>query len=157
LSDRFKNRLRMSGFFELALAVVVVLTPFTFRLINGLYRDIYPSLEASPGALALLRVTMAVLALSPATIMMGATLPTLTRHLARDASLSGAFSRLYAANTIGAIVATTLAGFILIELLGLSGALAVGAACSLVAGLASLALHRPPAGPTAARARDTRP
>src|SRR6478672_109926 len=153
LADRVRNRLRMYGFLELALAVVVVLTPFTFRLINGLYRDIYPALEASPGALALLRVAMAVLALSPATIMMGATLPTLTRHLARDASLSGAFSRLYAANTIGAIVGTTLAGFILIELLGLSGALAVGAACSLVAGLAALALDRlrtDPTTPTAA-------
>src|SRR6478735_3195413 len=142
LADRVKNRLHMYRLLELALAVVVVLTPFTFRLINGLYRDIYPALEASPGALALLRVTMAVLALSPATIMMGATLPTLTRHLARDASLSGAFSRLYAANTIGAIVGTTLAGFILIELLGLSGALAVGAVCSATAGLAALWLGR---------------
>ena len=85
---------------------------------------------------------MAVLALAPATILMGATLPTLTRYLARDASLSGAFSRLYAANTIGAIVGTTLAGFILIELLGLSGALAVGAGCSAVAGLAALWLGR---------------
>src|SRR6478735_856184 len=154
LADRVKNRLHMYRLLELALAVVVVLTPFTFRLINGLYRDIYPSLEASPGALALLRVTMAVLALSPATIMMGATLPTLTRHLARDASLSGAFSRLYAANTIGAIVGTTLAGFILIELLGLSGALAVGAACSLVAGLAALALDRLRTDPTTAAAAE---
>ena len=81
---------------------------------------------------------MAILALAPATILMGATLPTLTRYLARDASLTGAFSRLYAANTIGAIVGTTLAGFVLIELLGLSGALAVGAGCSAVAGLAAL-------------------
>src|SRR6478672_10849930 len=146
LADRVRNRLRMYGFLELALAVVVVLTPFTFRLINGLYRDIYPALEASPGALALLRVAMAVLALSPATIMMGATLPTLTRYLTRDASLAGAFSRLYAANTIGAIVGTVLAGFFLIELLGLSGALAVGAGCSALAGVAALWLSRSKAG-----------
>src|SRR6478735_4742346 len=83
IADRVRAPLRMYGFLELALAVVVLLTPISFRLINGLYRDIYPSLEASPGALAVLRVTMAVLALSPATILMGATLPTLTRHLAR--------------------------------------------------------------------------
>ena len=42
----------MYGFLELALAVVVVVTPFTFQLINGLYRGIYPTLEASPQALA---------------------------------------------------------------------------------------------------------
>ncbi len=135
VADRVRDPLRMYGFLELALAVVVLVTPFTFRLINGLYRDIYPSLEASPGALAVLRVAMAVLALAPATILMGATLPTLTRYLARGVTLTGAFSKLYAANTIGAIIGTTVAGFVLIELLGLSGALAVGAGCSVAAGL----------------------
>ncbi len=142
VADRIRDPLRMYGLLELALAVVVVVTPFTFQLINGLYRGIYPTLEGSPQALAALRVGMAILALAPATILMGATLPTLTRYLARDASLTGAFSRLYAANTIGAIVGTTLAGFVLIELLGLSGALAVGAACSAIAGLAALWLGR---------------
>src|SRR6185295_1415624 len=94
--------------------------------------------------LALVRVVLAVLALAPATVLMGATLPTLTRYLARDAVLSSAFSRLYAANTIGAIAGTALAGYVLIELLGLSGALAVGAGCSAVAGVAALALSRLP-------------
>ena len=140
IADRIRDPLRMYGFLELGLAVVVVVTPFSFRLINGLYRDIYPTLEGSPGALAVLRIAMAVLALAPATILMGATLPTLTRHLARGGGLTGAFSRLYAANTIGAIVGTMLAGFVLIELLGLSGALAVGAGCSVVAGFSALAL-----------------
>ena len=41
-----------------------------------------------------------------------------------------AFGRLYAANTIGAIIGTLAAGLVLIELLGLTGALVVGAACS---------------------------
>ena len=53
---------------------------------------------------------------------MGATLPTLTRYLTRHADhLSDAFGRLYAANTLGAIVGTIAAGFVLIELLGLTG------------------------------------
>ena len=60
--------------------------------------------------LALVRVVLAVLALAPATVLMGATLPTLTRHLTRTAELSSAFGRLYAANTIGAIAGTAVAG-----------------------------------------------
>jgi spermidine synthase len=142
IADRVREPLRMYGFLEIGLAVVVLLTSISFGFINGLYRDIYPSLESSPQALAVLRVAMAVLALAPATILMGATLPTLTRHLSRDVALSGAFSLLYAANTVGAILGTIVAGFILIELLGLSGALAVGAGCSAVAGLAALWLAR---------------
>src|SRR5258706_14088054 len=89
------------------------------------------------------RSGIALLALGPATIIMGATLPTLTRYLSRDSSgLSSAFGRLYAANTFGAIIGTIVAGFILIELLGLSGALRVGATCSAIAGLVALLLDR---------------
>jgi spermidine synthase len=142
LADRVRAPLRMYGLLELALVAVVLLTPVSFRLINDLYSGIYPALESSPAGLAIVRVGLAVLALAPATVMMGATLPTLTRHLAQTAALSSAFSRLYAANTIGAIAGTAVAGFVLIELLGLSGALAVGAGCSAFAGLVALGLSR---------------
>ncbi len=109
IADRVRVPLRMYGLLELALVVVVLLTPVSFRLINGLYKGVYPGLESSPTALALVRVVLAVLALAPATVLMGATLPTLTRHLAGSVALSSAFSRLYAANTIGAIGGTALA------------------------------------------------
>ncbi len=142
IADRVRMPLRMYGLLELALVVVVLLTPVSFRLINGLYKGIFPGLESSPTLLALGRVALAVLALAPATVLMGATLPTLTRHLARHVELSSAFSRLYAANTIGAIAGTAVAGFILIEVLGLSGALTIGAGCSAAAGLMALLLSR---------------
>ena len=83
------------------------LTPITFRLIHELYRASTRSLEGAPSSCALVRFGLALLALAPATVLMGATLPTLTRHLTRDAPpSSAAFGRLYAANTIGAIVGT---------------------------------------------------
>ncbi len=103
-----------------------------------MYRGIYPSLETSPALLAVIRLVLAVAALAPATILMGATFPSLTRYLARSSALSRAFGRLYAANTLGAIVGTLAAGLVLIELFGLSAALSIGAACSLIAGLAAL-------------------
>lgn len=142
IADRVRSPLRLYGWLEIALAVVVIATPFTFRLINEIYRGIYPGLEGSPQALALVRMGLAVLALAPATIMMGATLPSLTRYLTQDGHLSKAFGKLYAANIVGAIIGTLAAGFILIEVLGLTGALAVGAGCSLVAGVAALLMDR---------------
>ena len=90
----------------------------------------------------MIRLGLALLALAPATILMGATLPTLTRHLTATAHLSQSFGRLYAANTIGAIIGTLAAGLVLIELLGLSGALWVGAGCSAIAGVVALLLSR---------------
>jgi spermidine synthase len=161
IADRVSNPLRMYGLLELALVGVVLVTPISFRFIDDVYRGIYPALESAPLALALVRVALAVLALAPATVMMGATLPTLTRHLVRDRELSAAFTPLYAANTIGAIIGTAAAGFVLIEVLGLSGALAIGAGCSGVAGIAALLLSRSgtrePAPPEAVAAPRTRP
>ncbi len=70
---------------------------------------------------------------------------------------SSSFGRLYAANTLGAIVGTIAAGFVLIELLGLTGTLLVGAACSAIAGLAALVLDWR-RGPSSIRPRrSTRP
>ena len=142
-ADRVRRPVRMYGILELVLVVVVILTPITFRLLHEVYRGAFNSLEASPGLLALVRFALALLALGPATILMGATLPTLTRYLTRHADhLSDAFGRLYAANTLGAIVGTIVAGFILIELIGLTGTLVVGAACSALAGAIALILDR---------------
>ena len=131
LADRVRSPLKVYGIIELLLVGVVILTPVLFRGINELYRSSYPSFESAPAALALFRFALSILALAPATILMGATLPTLSRHLTtRAQDLSGNFARLYAMNTIGAVVGTSLAGFVLIEILGLTATLFIGAMAS---------------------------
>ena len=48
VADRVRRPLRLYGLLEVVLAAVVIATPLTFRLINEVYRGIYPSLEGSP-------------------------------------------------------------------------------------------------------------
>jgi spermidine synthase len=141
IADRIRSPLRFYGLLELALVVVVLVTPLTFGLIHEAYRGIYPSLEGTPW-LAIARLGLAVLALAPATVMMGATFPALVRHLTTSEAVGEAFGRLYSANTVGAVVGTLLAGLVFIELFGLSGALRMGAAASATAGLVALWLAR---------------
>jgi len=142
-ADRARRPLRMYGLLEIALGAIVLITPLTFGLIHEVYRFAFGSLENTRVLLALLRFVLALIALAPATIMMGATLPTLTRYLASNSSeLNYAFTRLYVANTIGAVFGAAAAGLVLIELFGLAGALRIGAACSVVAGLTALVLAR---------------
>jgi spermidine synthase len=152
VADRVSSPLRLYGVIEIVLVGVVLVTPVTFRLIHELYRGAYGSLADNLPALTLVRFALALLALAPATVLMGATLPALTRYLTRGpAHLSRAFGRLYAANTMGAIVGTLAAGLVLIELFGLSGALLCGALCSGTAGMLAIALARrsvSPAGVT---------
>ena len=141
IADRVRSPLRFYGLLEIALVVVVLVTPLTFGLIHEAYRGIYPSLEGTPW-LAVARLILAVLALAPATVMMGATFPALVRHLTRSDAVSEAFGRLYSANTMGAVVGTLLAGLVFIELFGLSGALRIGALASGAAGVIALWLAR---------------
>jgi predicted membrane-bound spermidine synthase len=142
IADRVRRPLRLYGAIELVLVVVVLLTPVTFRLLHEVYRGIFPSIEGQEVLLALMRFALAVLALAPATVLMGATLPTLTRSLTSDGHLSSAFGRLYTANTFGAILGTLAAGLVLIELVGLTGTLVIGAALSATAGVAALLMSR---------------
>src|SRR6478609_12123353 len=46
-ADRVRRPLRVYGWLEVVLAGVVIVTPITLRLINEVYRGIYPSLEGS--------------------------------------------------------------------------------------------------------------
>jgi len=93
--------------------------------------------------LALVRFGLSILALGPATVLMGATLPTLSRQLVRDhANLGHEFGELYLANTAGAIYGALISGVFLIELIGLYETLLVGVVCSGTAGLAALMLSR---------------
>ena len=68
----------------------------------------------------------AVAVMLPATIFIGATLPLSVRVLARDESQATASTaRIYAWNTVGAIVGAIVAGFFLIPGLGFEGAIRV--------------------------------
>ena len=143
IADRVPRPLALYGILEIAAAVLALATPLLFTLSRSLYGQAFDALAGNPDVLALVRFGLALLALGPVTVLLGATLPTLTRHLARrGGALAGSFGRLYAANTIGALAGTALAGFVLIEVLGLAGTLQVGAACGVVAGIASLLLDR---------------
>jgi spermidine synthase len=143
LADRVRSPLRLYGILELLLVILVLLTPISFVAIREIYRGAFENLESAPQALTAVRFVLAILALAPSTIMMGATLPALSRHLVRDhRELGTEFGKLYTINTIGAVIGTVAAGFVLIEVLGLGRALVFGALCSATAGVSALLLSR---------------
>ena len=84
-----------------------------------------------PGAL---RIGLAALVLLPPTILMGATLPILARWIVSEGVAPGrGIGVLYTLNTLGGAVGTLVAGFVMIERLGL-------ARTAVVAALAELAV-----------------
>ena len=78
----------------------------------------------------------AVAVMLPATIFIGATLPLSVRVLARDESeATASTARIYAWNTVGAIVGAILAGFVLIPGLGFEGSIRVAVGVNFVLAL----------------------
>lgn len=88
--------------------------------------------------LALVAFGLTVVVLLPPTTAMGATLPILSRALARQGSVGIQISRLYASNTLGAVVGSALAGFVLLPWLGSQVSLWLNATFNLGVGWVAL-------------------
>jgi spermidine synthase len=93
--------------------------------------------------LGLIRFGLAFAAVTPATFLMGMTLPTLTSFFVRSLeNASRNLGDLYAANTLGAVTGTFIAGYFLIELIGLSRTSLVAVGLNVMAGGVALVASR---------------
>jgi spermidine synthase len=141
LASRSRNPLRLYGLIELGVAILAVGLPTLFPALGSVYGSAYTSVSAEQ--LGLIRFGLAFAAVTPVTFLMGMTLPALTSFFVR--SLDGAsrsLGELYAANTLGAVTGTIVAGYALIELIGLSRTAFVAVALNLVAGGVALVASR---------------
>ena len=131
LADRCPAPIRAYGLLELWLAVVVWASPALVRGLQG----------GEGGGGGSWRWLAAFTLLSVPAAAMGATLPLLSRAVAREARhVVPALGGLLGANTAGAVVGTLATAFLLIRALGVSASLGVGGALSLAAGVGALAL-----------------
>lgn len=140
VADRTARPLRLYALLELGVAVagafaVVVLT-------NGRELLLAPVRAVGPGPSGFATAAaMAAILILPPTILMGGTLPALTRHaLRRDGRILGPIATLYGANTLGAAFGAALAGFILFEAIGVSATGWLCVSVAMLVGLIALAL-----------------
>ncbi len=138
--DRGMSPVRLYALLEIGLGVYVLLFPRIYTLLEKVYLFAHGGVEGATFYVITLRFVLAVTALIIPTILMGGTLPSIVRYFAissdkgRYGGLAGA---LYAVNTLGAMTGCVLAGFALIEALGLTGTMQVGAAINILAGVAA--------------------
>ena len=141
--DTSQRPLTIYGYLELALAGYTLATPLLFKFLLPAFSQLVYGVSESFFALALTRFLAASVLLLLPTMLMGATLPVLSRFWAMRKADSGKWAGiLYGINTIGAFVGTALGGFMLLPNLGLSRTLYVVASCNIVLGLIALAVGR---------------
>src|SRR5207253_1520406 len=153
-ADRHPRPAALHGRLEFAIGGFGLVSPLVLALVHRGYVAAAAAWHLSGGASVALRFDLAGLALLIPTTLMGGTLPVLTRAFmgADRAALKHSLGRLYGLNTLGAVLGTALAGFFLIEWVGIRASLWGTALVNLLIGASALRLPDPgaagsPAGP----------
>lgn len=143
IASRVRRPLLWFGVAELLVAVAALATPKVLDLTQVIYVAIRPVIGESPGLLTLTRFIIAFTVLIVPTMLMGATLPLVTKSSLTAPELLGSrISLLYAMNTAGAIAGALLAGFYLIPYIGMRDSFFVAASLNILIGLTAIALGR---------------
>ncbi len=161
--QRVRRPIRLYGFLELGLAGLALLSLWAFGAVDGLYGAVYRSSVAVVadssglpwltvgGQLVVVRVLLVAVVLLPPTILMGGTLPLFCRRFVLErGQVMRQLGFLYGINTLGAVLGTLAAGFVLIPRIGVTGAVQTAAGINLLLGATAVALRLPTLTPTAA-------
>lgn len=110
-------------FIEIGIGVYAILFPFIVTGVENLYIQILKLFPQEIWFNVFTKSLFSIVILVFPTLLMGGTLPLITRVLSRNwENYSKNVSQLYGLNTLGAIFGTLLAGFYLLEQYGISGA-----------------------------------
>ncbi len=144
IADRTARPAVLYGRLEIAIGVFGILSPVVLGLAHWLYIGTAGALALGGSASVALRFGLAALVLLIPTTLMGGTLPVLTRAFTGEdrSLLKPSLGRLYGLNTLGAMVGTALAGFFLIEFVGVRFSLGATALLNFAIGAAAIRLSQ---------------
>src|SRR2546423_1133326 len=143
-ADRHPRPAALYGWLEIAIGAFGLASPFVLSLAHRVYIGTAGTFALGGTASVALRFGLAALVLLIPTTLMGGTLPVLTRAFMGDdrGLLKRSLGGLYGLNTLGAVAGTALAGFFLIEYVGVRASLWATAAINLAIGAAAIVLAK---------------
>jgi predicted membrane-bound spermidine synthase/Tfp pilus assembly protein PilF len=143
IADRGKNDFLLYGLLEAGVGVYGFAVPWLFAMAQKIYGPIFGLNETYPFIFNMVLFCLSFLLLVFPTLLMGATLPVLSRFYVRSfAQFGRRVGDLYATNTLGAVIGCAAAGFFLIPTLGMRATVFVAAGVNLVIALLILTVDR---------------
>ncbi|HZA54201.1 MAG TPA: fused MFS/spermidine synthase, partial [Candidatus Udaeobacter sp.] len=143
IADRGKNDFLLYGILEAGVGVYGFLVPWFFAGAQKLYGPIFGLNESYPFIFNLVLFFLSFVLLVFPTLLMGATLPVLSRFFVRSfAQFGRRVGDLYATNTLGAVIGCAAGGFLLIPTLGMRATVYVAAGVNLVIAAVILIIDR---------------
>ena len=136
--DGAADPLRLLGWIQVIMALLALLSLplylYTFDAMAAAIQALMPNEQGYTGFILFSHVLCLMLML-PVTICAGMTLPLITTALLRSGRGEGSIGRVYAANTLGAIIGVLMAVHLVMPLLGLRAVVVAGAAIDLGLGV----------------------
>lgn len=135
IADKNPDCLRLYARLEIGIALAALASHILLSQLGPAHRVIHDFVGASPALFACVRFGLAFLLVLAPTVLMGATLPVLTRYMLGRRMLVGInLSTLYATNTFGAVTGVLLTGFYLIGRYGVHIPVYIAVAGNLLIG-----------------------
>ncbi len=143
IADRTRSHPRLYGLLEIGVGLYGLCTPFLFWVVEKIYLSSYQAGRENLLLFTLFQFGLVFMVLVAPTILMGGTLPVLSRYFVRrETEIGYGVGAIYALNTAGAVVGTIGAGFLLIPVMGVSTTIWMTAILNLGIGLLSLSFSR---------------
>src|SRR5437016_9434758 len=130
-----RQPVRLYGLLELGVGLGAFWSLIIFRTLASDPAQAWLAVSGHVG-----RVVAVAVALLPATLCLGATLPVIARALITTGSVGHRGGLLYALNTLGGVLGTVAMGFGLPAMIGVGASYSVAAGASMLAGVGALAL-----------------
>ncbi|MFC1861984.1 fused MFS/spermidine synthase [Chloroflexota bacterium] len=119
LADRTNNPLRMFAFLEVGIGAYVMFIPLIFKELTAIQVAVMQSLPDGHIGVTLVRILLCFVVLIVPTTFMGGTLPVIAKYFVRkEGEVGSGLGNLYFINTLGAVFGTFLAGFFLVQYIG---------------------------------------
>jgi spermidine synthase len=138
LAARARDAVRTYGAIEIAIGLYALLVPIILSWFPPLNAALLYRLPFWPAALC--RFVLSVAVLTPATVLMGASLPVLVRAVVGGPTSGRRVALLYGINTLGAVAGVMAATFVLLPQAGLWRTNAIGAGIDILVGLVAVAV-----------------
>ncbi len=145
-AERSKNPLRLYGLLEGGIALSAMLSPFALKLAMSIYTQLGGQSALGPLGATLVRLGLATVVMGIPTILMGGTLPAVAKAVTTHSDVQRRWlAAFYGLNTLGAVLGTLLATFVLLESLGHTATLFAACAANLLLAVTAWFISSKPA------------
>ncbi len=138
ISDKIKKPLTIYAFLEIGTGIYAVLMILLFSELDNIYILMYRYMPENFYVLSLLKFSLCFLIILVPTTFMGGTLPLVSKFIVKRLKWLGKeVGGLYGINTFGAVFGCILAGFFLIESVGITATICIASFINFSIGIAA--------------------